>query len=59
MPFLVKDLKMLLVHLVVAVVPKKRLVFYLNTTVEVTEASEKEKLTVKQVVANVGETRSV
>jgi len=61
MPFLVKDLKILLVHLVVAVVSKQRLVLDLNTTVEVTEVNEKDKLTVKQVMAkfNVGETRSV
>jgi hypothetical protein len=39
MPFLVKDLKILLVHLVVVVVSKKRLVLGVNTTVEVTEAS--------------------
>jgi hypothetical protein len=54
----VKDLKILLVHLVVAVMSKKRLVLDLNTTVEVTEASEKDKLTVKRVMAkfNGGET---
>lgn len=61
MPFLVKDLKILLVHLVVVVVSKKRLVLGVNTTVEVTEASEKDEMTVKQVVAkfNGGETRGV
>jgi hypothetical protein len=61
MPFLVKDLKILLVHVAVAVVSKQRLVLDLNTPKEVTEASEKDKLTVKQVVAkfNGGETRSV
>jgi len=61
MPFLVKDLKILLDRLVVAVVSKKRLVLDLNTTVEVTEASEKDKLTVKQVMAKFigGETWSV
>jgi hypothetical protein len=35
-----KDLKILLVHVVVAVVSKKRTVLDLNTPVEVTEASE-------------------
>jgi len=61
MPFLVKDLKILLDRLVVAVVSEKRLVLDLNTTVEVTEASEKDKLTVKQVMAKFigGETWSV
>jgi hypothetical protein len=34
MPFLVTDLKILLVHFVVAVVSKKRLVLDLNTTLE-------------------------
>jgi hypothetical protein len=34
MPFLVTDLKILLVHFVVAVVSKKRLVLDLNTAVE-------------------------
>jgi len=61
MPFLVKDLKILLVQVVVAMVSKKRLMLDPNTTVEVTEASEKDKLTVKQVMAkfNGGETWNV
>lgn len=47
--------------LVATILSKKRLVLDLNTTVEVTEASEKDKLTVKQVMAkfNGGETWSV
>jgi len=50
MPFLVKDLKILLVHLVIAVMSKKGLVLDLNITVEVTEGSEKDELTLKQVM---------
>jgi hypothetical protein len=50
MPFLVKGLKILLVYLVVAVMAKKGLVLDLNIMVEVTEGSEKDELTLKQVM---------
>jgi hypothetical protein len=42
-----KYLKILLVHVVVAALSQKRLVLDLNTPVEVTETSEKDKLTVE------------
>jgi hypothetical protein len=55
----VKDPKVFTYSFVVAMASKKQIVFELNTKVKVIQASEKEKLTVKQIVAkfNIGKTQ--
>jgi hypothetical protein len=55
----VKDPKVFIYSFVVTTASKKRVVLDINTKVKVIQASEKEKLTVKQIAAkfNIGKTQ--